>query len=144
MVGALDRVRGNLPMGRPRGLASRAVTRVGPLLLGAILFAVDASPARASDDPTINPDAFAWTIQPARIVLRDTTSAVVRVKASDNGGLPLDDTPTLTSSVGMLSEPRRVAAGEWTATYTPPTSLDPQVALITARTARGPTMAVGL
>jgi hypothetical protein len=138
------RVRGNLPMERPRGLASRVVTRVGPLLLGAILFAVDASPARASDEPTLDLDAFVLTVQPERIVLGDTTSAVVRVKASDDDGLPLDDTPTLTSSVGTLSEPRRVAAGEWTATYTPPTSLYPQVALITARTARGPTMAVGL
>lgn len=109
-------------------------------MLSIALVVAMSAPAHGSLDPTIDVDAYILTVEPERVVLGETTQALVRIQANVDDGI--DDPPMLAASTGSVDLPRRVGPGEWTANYVPPSSTFPQAALLSVRVVRGVRTAV--
>ena len=104
-------------------------------------------PGRAAAEPSgraIDATALTFTVEPARIVLGETTEARLTLSARLPSGAPLDVAPPeLTASTGALSPPTRTAPGVWTFTFTPPKEAFPHVAIVAASIDTAATSAVG-
>lgn len=92
----------------------------------------------------IDATALTFAVEPARIVLGDTTAAKLTLTAKHRDGTPLDVAPPLlTVSAGALSAPTRTDAGVWTVTFTPPKEAFPHVAIVAATIETATSSAVG-
>lgn len=115
--------------------------------LAALLALALASPTARAAEPkarAIDAGALTFTVEPARIVLGDTSAATVTLTARGKDGAPLDVAPpTLTASTGALSAPTRTGAGVWTVTFTPPKEAFPHVAIVAATIETATASAVG-
>ncbi|OGQ12073.1 MAG: hypothetical protein A2138_01275, partial [Deltaproteobacteria bacterium RBG_16_71_12] len=113
---------------------------------GALAFAAG-TPAASAAEPrarSIDATALSFAIEPARLVLGDTTAATVTLTAKNRDGTPLDVAPPiLTVSTGALSAPTRTGAGVWTVTFTPPKEAFPHVAIVAATIETATSSAVG-
>jgi hypothetical protein len=89
--------------------------------------------ARAEDARPLDVDAFAFVVEPARIVLGETTEATVTITATDDLGAPLDVAlPRLVASTGTLDAPVRTGPGVFRARFVPPKEAFPHVAVVSA------------
>lgn len=109
-----------------------------------LLVAATLAHAAAPQARSIDPAAVTFVVEPAHVVLGETTSATVTLTAKQKDGTPLDVAPpTLTVSTGALSEPVRAGPGVWTCTFTPPKEAFPHVAIVAATIETATASAVG-
>lgn len=92
------------------------------------------SVASATDPATrLDVKSVSWELPTAPIVLGETTSVELKVRAERPDGGSLDvAAPRFWASTGSLSPPVRTAPGEWTTTFTPPKDRFPHVAILSA------------
>jgi len=104
----------------------------GVLLLAILAFS-SASVADEVRERGVDIDTFTFSVDPARIVVGDTITAVVRIEAKDDDGYPLDVAiPEVSVSTGSLTPPERIEAGVWITRFTPPKDAYPHVAILSA------------
>jgi hypothetical protein len=105
--------------------ASRAAHVVG--LAAAVVSCAAASPALAAS----------LSVESGAVVLGKTESAIVTVRVDEPPGD--EERPLrLSVNVGSFSEPRRIGPGKYRATYLPPQTRFPQVALVAVWRETGP------
>ncbi len=93
---------------------------------------------------SVDATALRFTVEPARIVLGETTVATVTLTARLPDGTPLDlAPPVLTASTGALAAPVRTGPGVWTVAFTPPKEAFPHVAIVAATIETAASSAVG-
>ncbi len=94
----------------------------------------------------IHASAFAWTVDPAKVVLGDTDTVNVVLTAKAKNGQPLEDAlPRVTTSVGTVSAPEWTAAGTWHLTLSlPKDETLPRVAILVATMDSRASLAVGV
>lgn len=117
---------------RSRGILPRM------LACAALSFIAAAAPIHAS--------AFAWTVDPAKVVLGDTETVQLVLTAKAKNGAPLEDAlPRVTTSVGAVTVPEWTAPGTWKLTLALPTTETlPQVAILVATMDSRSSLAVGV
>ncbi len=106
--------------------------------------ASDAVVAAEARERGVDVDTFTFSVDPARIVVGDVASAVVRIEAKDDDGAPLDvAAPAVVVSAGAVSAPERVEPGVWSTRFTPPKDAYPHVAILSATIEHAEETAVG-
>jgi hypothetical protein len=80
----------------------------------------------------VDASAITFTLDVPKIILGDTKSVTILVKARKKDGTPLDaNEPRLAVDLGSVGPLVHRAAGNWTAVYTPPSEGPPQIAIAT-------------
>ncbi len=123
------------------GAALLPLLRAAPALAFALAAQAHAAEPRAR---AIDATAITFALEPARVVLGETTSATLTLTAKLPDGTPLDVAPpALTVSTGGLSSPTRTGPGVWSCTFTPPKEAFPHVAIVAATIETATASAVG-
>jgi hypothetical protein len=94
----------------------------------------------------LHASAFAWTVEPAKVVLGETETVQIGLTAKAKNGEPLEDAlPRVTSSVGTVTVPEWTAPGTWKLTLSlPKDETLPQVAVLVATMDSRAALAVGV
>lgn len=101
-------------------------------------------PSAAEAERSIDARAFTWQVEPTPVVLGQTASATLTLRAKARDGAPLDvGTPRVSASVGTVSEAERIAPGTWRVAFTPPRETFPHIAIVVATLDVGTAWAVG-